>query len=266
MKITISKEDEKEFYNLLGADTYKLLPYIIGKLHKKNPTMQSDCAKVGSYSFIPMEFPHIMKELITIRKWIKKQNKYYIKATEHNKKSSFLDAGSGLGNILIAAKAAKLAKRFTGIEFNKPTHERAKKFINNKDKDFSLLLDDILTYSNYSMFDIIYYYGPLKVGVLELHFEELVEDEASVGTIILPKMKTGRQIDRDKRFKKVRLFIRYHKYDYDIYTEFYIKVKDSKREKSSIPAMLKSRGLPPGKIDKNKLNLIKNLVAEGKLF
>lgn len=265
-QITVSKGDEEEFLNLFGPNTNRLLFDTNGKLRMKNPTMINDCAKVGSYSFIPMSLHHIMRHFIAIRKWAKKQNVCYIKATEHNENSSFLDAGSGLGNILVAAKAARLAKHFTGIEFNKPTHKLAKKFIDNKDKDFSLLLDDVLTYNNYSAFDIIYYYSPLQLGLLEVYFEELVEDEASVGTIIIPKMKAGAQSHKDKRLIKIRLSIDYYKYDSIIKADFYVKVKEGKRKKSDIPHILKSRGLPPGKMDKKKLAFIKRLVAERKLF
>ena len=233
-EIIISRRDEKKFNRLLGVNNSKRLFDIRNELCEKNPTISHDCAKVGSYPFIPMALIRVMRHFIVIRKWIKKQNSYYIKAT-HNEKSSFLDAGSGLGNILASAKAAELAKHFTGIEFNKPTHEMAKNLINNKDKDFSLILDDVLTYSKYDMFDIIYYYSPLRVGLLEIHFEELVEDTASVGAIIIAKMKAGAQLHRDKRFRRVTLAVKYRRFFRSTETPsvtFYIKTKDGKREKS----------------------------------
>ena len=265
MKITISKKDEKEFYDLFGVDTKERLFYTADKLRTKNQTITHECAEVGSYPFIPIALPYIIRNFIAIRKWVKKQNRYYIKATEYNKKSSFLDAGSGIGNVLMVAKAAKLAKHFTGIEFNKPTHKLAKKFINNKDKDFSLLLDDVLTYNNYSAFDIIYYYSPLNVGILEIHLEELIEDEASVGTIIIPKMKAGIQVHKDKRLKRIDLDVKYYKYDRISNVSFYIKTKEGKRKKSDIPGILKAKGLSPGKIDKKKLDLIKKYIKERKM-
>lgn len=266
MKITISKKDEKEFYDLFGANTESRLFCTTDELRMKNRTITSECAEVGSYPFIPIALPYIIRNFIAIRKWVKKQNRYYIKATEYNKKSSFLDAGSGIGNVLMVAKAAKLAKHFTGIEFNKPTHKLAKKFINNKDKDFSLLLDDVLTYDNYSAFDIIYYYSPLNVGILEIHLEELIEDGASVGTIIIPKMKAGIQVHKDKRLKRIDLDVKHYKYDRISNVSFYIKTKEGKRKKSDIPGILKTRGLPPGKIDEEKLALIKKYIKERKML
>lgn len=273
--MTVSKKDEEEFYNLLGTNNDGRLYDINNKLYKENPTISNDCSKVGSYPFIPMSLPNIMRSFIAIKKWIKKQNRYYTKATESNKKSSFLDAGSGIGNILEAAKAAKLAKHFTGIEFNEPTHKTAKKFLNNEDKDFSLLLDDILTYDNYSAFDIIYYYSPLRIGMLETYFEELVEDDASIGTIIIPKMKMGAQIRKDKRFKRICLSVRYYRYDQDTPVDFYIKTESGERKKSDLPDILRSRGWPPDflnvlelkrlpsdKMDKDKLALMKRYVKE----
>ena len=85
-EIIISRRDEKKFNRLLGVNNSKRLFDIRNELCEKNPTISHDCAKVGSYPFIPMALIRVMRHFIVIRKWIKKQNSYYIKAT-HNEKA-----------------------------------------------------------------------------------------------------------------------------------------------------------------------------------
>lgn len=232
--ITISKE---ELDGVDGIETYNALRSTERNLRIKTPSLAYDCNKKGSYHYIPIGTSFIIKRFIAIRKWIKIQDEYPIK-TENNK---FLDAGSGIGNVLLLAKAVGLAKHFTGIEFNEPTHKMAKKLVNNREGNFKLILDNILTYNKYNNFDILYYYCPLNNRRLEVYFEELIEDAASIGTIIIPMMKLGKQISNDSRIKKIKLEVECYGYDDDLLITFYVKVKNGKRKRSCLQSIKLSK-------------------------
>ena len=144
--------------------------------------------------------------------------------------NNFLDAGAGIGNIMAIANKTLLAKYCSGIEFNKQTFVVGQKFLGHSSKKCKLLFNDVMTYKSYNKFDIIYYYCPLKNYMLEFYFEEKVEDEMDVGSILIPRFKQNRSIYKDKRFKCIHL---------KIYTDdnrftaavcpFFIKISDSKR-------------------------------------
>lgn len=201
-KITISRRKLDALYN---STTVKDLNTKKRVLYKENPTLVKDCCRQGSYHYIPMPSQYILIEFLALKEWIRKQST--LKKPLIKRKCRFLDAGSGIGNILLLADAANLSTQYTGIEFNKPTLELSKKILGHSKERFKLILGDIITYKDYNNFDIVYYYCPFHNPLLGIYFEELLEDKISPGTILAYHLKQSHEIHKDNRFTRIILTI-----------------------------------------------------------
>lgn len=149
-------------------------------------------------------------------------------------KINFMDCGCGGGNILnLASKAAKLTQprgfEATGIELRKDVVTAARLFT---PPSVTVHQGDIIKFKDYKKFNMIYYYCPIKNDLLEVLFEERLEDMVEVGTIIVPTLKKSITYMEDCRFKTLRP---------DIKGDFYgnkplimIKVSKGPRKRSSI--------------------------------
>lgn len=198
---------DKKFFKILDSPLFTKLK---DEEHKITDIVRKKCKKVGSFHYIPRWSTEILKEFIVLKKWLRdsvNHKNLFVKAKNKGIKRTFVDAGSGFGNILLLANMSRLSKYCTGIEFNKFTSDTAKEILNTTKEDFKLILDNIITYKKYAEFDIIYYYHPFSDPLLEVYFEEFIEDEASLGTIIIPKSKHNYNIQYDKRFTRITILI-----------------------------------------------------------
>jgi len=146
-----------------------------------------------SYPFIPHTFLDIYYVLERIEKY------FYDKNLGHP--PTFLDAGCGVGNIMLIADAVGFEA--SGIDLNPDLIEMAHHLLHNIHPEPVLDIADILSYNKYNTFDVIYYFHPLRNGDMERVFEKKVEKEAKVGAIIIAAMKRDRTIFVDKRFRRL---------------------------------------------------------------
>jgi len=173
----------------------------------------------------------------------------------------FLDAGCGIGNILTLAQGFHMAGEYHGIEYFKHTAERATLFLgldkikNHKNRErhdkFKLIQDNILTFNNYGDYDIIYYYCPLEDKRLQARFEERVEDQMKVGSILIPILKQSRVVLKDYRFQELDI-------SRTSANPIYMKIKEGKRRSSDISRLDKKIHNSCPEIEENIQNIIKN--------
>jgi SAM-dependent methyltransferase len=118
----------------------------------------------------------------------------------------FLDAGCGIGNILVLALYSELCNRVYGLEYFPKTLAAAEKFLEpHRGLGYSIKVRkaDITTYKSYGNYDVIYYYCPLSNHDKEVAFEESVEDQMKIGAVLLPYSKGSKRINKDPRFERV---------------------------------------------------------------
>lgn len=145
--------------------------------------------KSRSFPFIPYP-PHSVTDQIYVafRQLGHVWNKY-----------KFLDAGCGIGNIMLLANKAGFL--VYGLEIDPTLLTTASKI--NRNMFFSMKKQNIMTYKDYGEYDVIYYYCPFSCNTKEKVFEKYVENQMKIGAIIIPNFKQSNKINRDKRFKCV---------------------------------------------------------------
>lgn len=95
----------------------------------------------------------------------------------------FLDCGSGLS--FVTAIAHELGFDSTGIEYHEDYVALARQLFPFVD----VIQGDVLQFTGYGDFDVIYYYGPFSNDAIQREFEQKVEAEAKPGALILANRK-----------------------------------------------------------------------------
>ena len=174
----------------------------------------------GSYYFIPNSSYRVIRDFIKIKRELRKsehwRNKYYKEGGV-----SFLDAGCGIGNILVLALNSCLCQKATGLEYFPETLKLGRKFLKTYysyiSENATIKKADILKYKKYGDYDIIYFYRPFSDTEKERLFEKRIRDQMKVGSILIPYGNDTIFTQRDNRFKKTGL---------GSYFLFYTKVKE----------------------------------------
>jgi SAM-dependent methyltransferase len=161
------------------------------------------CSSKGGYHFIPM-YPENAISRILIAKNILKHQGMRVKDMR------FLDAGCGMGNVMYYAYLAGI-KSCTGIDFSdrniaygssvlKDSSFGISRYLDIKNYyTFRFIKDNIITYEDYDLYDIIYFYCPLRVRSGQMLFVAQVADRASKGATIIGDGCMG-LLSKDKRF------------------------------------------------------------------
>jgi SAM-dependent methyltransferase len=169
----------------------------------------------GSYNFVPIRFDHIYSIFSELHEVLsKRQSKGYdprcpLTGYYGGKKAKFLDAGCGIGNVLLVAAHFGLGNQFVGLEYYDKVADAAEMFLGLKNKKrrpgsiFGIRRHDITKYRHYGQYDFIYYFHPLSNYDKEVAFERRVEDQMKVGAILIAMMKGDNRIGKDDRFKRI---------------------------------------------------------------
>lgn len=184
----------------------------------------------GAYQYIPNTSPYVFMQYLSAVTYLKQ---YY-----ETKNIKFLDAGCGIGNILAMINFIQqtlcINTIYTGLELDPALAAFGNTFLGFPEwytgENKPIIEQDITTYTGYTKHNIIYYYCPIANATFEDYFEEYLEDECAVGTIILPNMKRGRAIHEDYRFKKLVVDVE----DYNTLIEMFVKIKEGPRKRSII--------------------------------
>jgi len=123
----------------------------------------------------------------------------------------FVDAGCGIG--LIVKLAERIGFNGTGVELNPENVSVAKRVFPNYIDRCNYQIGNILEH-NYSEYDCVYYYQPIKKLDIENQFEEKVENEMKVGSYLISNHKVSKRILRDRRFTPItKVSKRYSEFD-----------------------------------------------------
>ena len=188
----------------------------------------------GAYPYIPNTPYYVFMQYLSAVAYLKQ---YY-----ETKKIKFLDAGCGVGNILamidFIQQTLCINTTYTGLELDPALAAFGNTFLGFPEwyigENKPIIEQDITTYTGYAKHNIIYYYCPIANTTFEGYFEEYLEDECAVGTVILPNMKRGRAIREDYRFKKLVVDVE----NYSIPIEMFVKIKEGPRKQSIINDVL----------------------------
>jgi hypothetical protein len=113
----------------------------------------------------------------------------------------FVDAGCGVGNIMLIANYAGLSPH--GIEYDANLVKMARKFLGGRPK---ITNGDILKHGKrWKKYDIVYFYCPMCDAKMEQRFEESMENQIKVGTFIVAHLKKSNRYYHDKRFARVEI-------------------------------------------------------------
>ena len=135
----------------LKKSNYMLLNCISSYTHyfvRKNKEYDINYQK-ERYPFIPIP-PNAM--LYFLNKTIK----YYHKRKRPVSSLRFVDAGCGIGNIVLMAHMIGFTS--DGIEIDNKNVKIARKLVNRQHTE--IIEKDILTFKNYSLYDVIYFFRP----------------------------------------------------------------------------------------------------------
>jgi len=192
----------------------RMLSIISNSIRVSNNNKVRDAQrKLGSFEYIPNYEYDVLHTFMGLKKHLTKENKSNI--------LSFVDAGCGIGNILVAALSTDIATRVTGLELFDEPFKIAENFLKSCHQ-ISVIQQDILLYDRYHEHDIIYYYCPFSDNGLQVRLEEKIEDEMKKGAILMPFYKQGGSLMRDDRFEKIEG------------CNAFIKTKKTKRKESII--------------------------------
>jgi len=160
------------------------------------PKSKQIAKKNGCHYFIPSSILDSIYWLKLVKQHLKKKDILEPK---------FLDAGCGIGNIILLAN--QLGFDADGIEIDN-RNLRIGKAIASRQNYWSLngikiTKGNILTFKHYSKYDVIYFYCPLSDHVKEVEFENKITDEIKVGAVIIARL-AGYAFHDDKRFLRVK--------------------------------------------------------------
>lgn len=160
------------------------------------------------WSFIPSRIDELVKDLeIAFHKVMETKKK------EEWPDVRFLDVGCGMGNVMIAFQALfysklremykNVALKVAGIEHNKELSDIA---IQNSQH---IIFGDALEYKDYSKFDIIHYYRPIKNEPMMALLEERIEKQAKKNAVIIARYKVKPKVSEEK-FTTIKLQNKYN--------------------------------------------------------
>lgn len=143
------------------------------------------------WNCIPTDLRAIMRDLHIIYQYLNQKRNIYT--------PSFIDAGCGIGYVPLIAKKIGFGHT-VGIDIEPENIKNAKELMYGPTFKIGDIFDE-----DYSKYDVIYYYCPIKVVEIQKKFELKVEREMKKGAILYPHLKKHDGIDRSKSFKKLKL-------------------------------------------------------------
>ena len=130
------------------------------------------------HPFIPLTKPKsLINTFIDIKNYLRLRDR-----TTNDFYPKFLDAGCGIGNIMLIAKQCNFC--VNGIEYNTTAHRLCKAVMAENYSQGKVIKGDILTFKGYKDYDVIYYYVPIDNSVLMKKFTKYLAKNMKIGAII----------------------------------------------------------------------------------
>lgn len=152
--------------------------------------------RVGKgYNYIPMETRFLVEQFLKAQKVLNRKG---------YKLPTLLDVGCGPGLTLILASAAGFKP--SGIEIVPELFKEAEVLLKHVTRGQwgTVHNKDALKYKDYDKFDVIYYYCPIEDFEIQSKLEKKIENQMKVGAILIACLKQNRDIQKDKRFKRIK--------------------------------------------------------------
>jgi hypothetical protein len=174
--------------------------------------------KAGSYEFIPHStadnvggFAELTRVLTQDKRWSGKLKKW---------PTLFLDAGCGIGNVMMTAQACGITHRQHGLELFDDTIEQARTFLgltrehrndswSNTGGEYRVYKRDIMTFDRYNHYDVIYFYCPFCDSKMQAKLEEHIENSMKKGAVLIRRLSKKHTIQDDPRFERINLSYSY---------------------------------------------------------
>lgn len=144
------------------------------------------------YPFVAMDIRQVFSQLQCARNYLEKNDRRFAEG-----KTTFLDIGCGIGNILLVAE--QFGFDVYGIEKDPFSFQIAAELIGPE----KVTQADIWTWDQYGHFDVIYYFRPFSDREPQSRFEKLVEEQMREGAVLVANHKNSNAIDQDRRFAKL---------------------------------------------------------------
>lgn len=143
------------------------------------------------YPFVAMDTRQVFSQLQCARHYLEKSGRFA------EGKTTFLDIGCGIGNILLVAE--QFGFDVYGIEKDPYSFQIAAELIGPE----KVTQADIRTYDRYGRFDVIYYFRPFSDHEPQARFEKLIEEQMQGGAMLIANHKNSNDIDQDGRFRRL---------------------------------------------------------------
>jgi SAM-dependent methyltransferase len=152
--------------------------------------------KAGYFGFVPGN------EIIEFTRAFKAVFDYLTKKTGKDS-LSFLDAGCGVGNMLLIAYSVGFDS-LNGIELDEKTARMARKLLKRAVKDYTykIVKADLTKHDKYKDYDVIYYFRPMHSKEAMIEFLNLLRKNMKVGAIVITNGPYEPFWD-DKKFKQI---------------------------------------------------------------
>jgi len=144
----------------------------------------------AEYPFVPMDTRQMIEQVKLARTTLQNRR-------ESECPYTFIDIGCGIGNVLLAAE--QLDFEVFGIEKDPFPCKVAQKLIGKA----QVRMEDIWKFSDYSKFDVIYYFRPFHDGDTQRRFELHIENSLKSGGILIANRKMSQAINQDPRFQRL---------------------------------------------------------------
>jgi 2-polyprenyl-3-methyl-5-hydroxy-6-metoxy-1,4-benzoquinol methylase len=158
--------------------------------------------KNGCYKFVPTRIGSLVPAFIAVDKYICKKNHML---SEH---IHFLDAGCGMGNIMLLAR--ELDWHASGVEIDPKCAEIARAITKQGPWIYGrapahVHVGDLLKYTQYHKYDVIYYWEPIYDRKLMLEFTNRLADQMKPGAVVIPRGPRRRFHENKGEFKRLKI-------------------------------------------------------------
>jgi len=151
--------------------------------------------ETGAYGFVPG------KQIIKLTKVFMAVFDYLAKKVSED--LSFLDAGCGVGNMLLIAYSIGFTS-VSGIEFDEKTITIARRLLRHtvhKEHYCKIIRADLMEYDEYRDYDVVYYYQPMRSSHMD-KFLGLLKQDMKIGAIVIAN-GTCHQFGDSRKFKQI---------------------------------------------------------------
>jgi len=213
---TIAERDRLHFHLEAYANMFSSILDVARIPYRKKGSPKQQRNKDGSYEFIPHNTTDNVRTFTMLKERLKKEKKW--SSHKHGGPTKFLDAGCGIGNVMLTAQACGLAQTVHGLELFDDTIEQARAFLgltedhkNDSWSDgrsytmFKVFKRDIMTFKLYNRYDIIYFYCPFCNSEMQRELEEHIENSMKIGAVLIRRRRKKPGLSTDPRFKQLEM-------------------------------------------------------------